>query len=158
ELFSKTLGQLLCDEASEYVGRTAGRKRNDDAHWPRRIGLRPRDARHGRERGGTGCQMQKSPTVGKFHCALRTFRATVGFPHSLRFDAGRPDHFRPLFGVACDKLPEGGGVSGIGTPPRSRSRCFILGSARAALISLLSFSTISIGVLLGAPIPCHPLA
>src|SRR5262245_35812524 len=55
-------------------------------------------------------------------------------------------------------FPNPAGVSGSGTPPRSSSRCFILGSARAVLISLLSFSTMSVGVLLGAPMPCHPLA
>ena len=43
-------------------------------------------------------------------------------------------------------------------PPRSASRAFILGSARPALISLLSLSTISAGVLLGAPTPYHALA
>ena len=37
----------------------AGGKADDDAHRPRRIGLRPREARHGRERGSTRCQMQK---------------------------------------------------------------------------------------------------
>jgi hypothetical protein len=29
--------------------------------------LRPRDPRHGRERGSARSQMQKLPTVGKFH-------------------------------------------------------------------------------------------
>ena len=38
-------------------------------------------------------------------------------------------------------------------PPRSASRALILGSARAALISLLSLSMISAGVFLGAPTP-----
>src|SRR5450631_1519316 len=42
--------------------------------------------------------------------------------------------------------------------PRSAIRAFTLGSARAALISLLSLSTISAGVFLGAPIPAQPLA
>jgi hypothetical protein len=27
---------------------------------------------------------------------------------SLRLDVGRSDHLRPLFGVVCDELPEGG--------------------------------------------------
>ena len=38
---------------------TAGGKADDDAHRPRRIGLRPRDARHGRQRGSARGQMQK---------------------------------------------------------------------------------------------------
>src|SRR5262245_57701108 len=41
---------------------------HDDAHGPRRIGLRPRDARYGRERGGARGQMQKF-AAGKFHFA-----------------------------------------------------------------------------------------
>src|SRR5262249_18630181 len=36
---------------------------------PRRIGLRPRDARHGRERGSAGGQMQKI-SAGEFHFNL----------------------------------------------------------------------------------------
>jgi hypothetical protein len=39
---------------------------DDQAHRPRRTGLRTRDARHGRERDSTGCQMEKS-TARKFH-------------------------------------------------------------------------------------------
>src|SRR5262245_41623973 len=42
--------------------------------------------------------------------------------------------------------------------PTSTSRAAILGSARPALISLWSFSTISTGVFLGATMPDHPLA
>src|SRR5215471_3184693 len=38
-------------------------------------------------------------------------------------------------------------------PPRSASRAFIVGSARATLISLLSVSMILAGVFLGAPRP-----
>ena len=36
-----------------------GREADDDAHRPRRIGLRPRDPRHGRQRGSARGQMQK---------------------------------------------------------------------------------------------------
>src|SRR5262249_33961852 len=42
--------------------------------------------------------------------------------------------------------------------PKSASRALILGSARPALISWLRFSTISIGVLGGAPMPYQLLA
>src|SRR5262249_41749000 len=42
--------------------------------------------------------------------------------------------------------------------PRSVRRFFMLESTRAALISLLSFSTISVGVALGTTIPYQPLA
>jgi hypothetical protein len=37
--------------------------------------------------------------------------------------------------------------------PKSAIRALIFGSARATLISLLSLSTISVGVLLGVPTP-----
>src|SRR5262249_35015966 len=42
-------------------------QRGKNAHdYPRRIGLRPRDARHGRERGSARCEMEKI-SAGKFH-------------------------------------------------------------------------------------------
>src|SRR5262245_41469696 len=59
----------------------------------------------------------------------------------FRLDVGRADDFAPLFGFVGDA-----------------SRVFSLGSARAALISLLSLSMISEGVFLGAPTPNQPLA
>src|ERR1700676_1895953 len=43
-------------------------------------------------------------------------------------------------------------------PPRSANRAFSPGSSRQALISALSFSTISTGVFFGAPTPNHALA
>jgi hypothetical protein len=43
-------------------------------------------------------------------------------------------------------FPKSAGEPGSGVPPRSTSRALIVGSARAALISLLSVSTISAGV------------
>src|SRR6516164_1774940 len=55
-------------------------------------------------------------------------------------------------------FPKPVGEPGSAVPPRSASRAFILGSTRAALISLLSLSMISAGVFLGAPTPNHPLA
>jgi hypothetical protein len=42
--------------------------------------------------------------------------------------------------------------------PRSSSRALIFGSARAALISRLSLSMISVGVFLGAPMPAQSQA
>src|SRR6516165_6979733 len=55
-------------------------------------------------------------------------------------------------------LAKSAGEPASTVPPRSASRDFILGSARAALISLLSLSAISVGVFLGAPMPYQPLA
>src|SRR6267154_5423186 len=55
-------------------------------------------------------------------------------------------------------LPKSAAEPDSTMPPRSASRAFILGSARAALISLLSLAMISKGVFLGAPTPYHVLA
>src|SRR5215813_4948724 len=49
-------------------------------------------------------------------------------------------------------------VIDIGSTPNSASRVFNLGSVTPALISLLSFSIISAGVLRGAPTPYQLLA
>src|SRR5262249_29768747 len=69
EWLAETLRQPLADQARHGVGGAAGRKPDDDAHRPGRIGLRPRDARdHGRQ-SGTRSQMQKVPT-GKGHGTL----------------------------------------------------------------------------------------
>src|SRR6516225_6248091 len=60
----------------------------------------------------------------------------------------------PHFSVSSAmSLPKSGGDSASASPPRSASRVLSLGSARPALISLLSFSTISAGVAFGAPRP-----
>ena len=62
ELFSKTLGQLLCDQPGDHVGLAAGRISNDQAHRPGRIGLRGGDPGYGRGDGGARCQTKK-PTA-----------------------------------------------------------------------------------------------
>jgi hypothetical protein len=65
----------------------------------------------------------------------------------------------PHFSVSsANSLPNSVGVIGIGTLPRSTMRALILGSARPALISRLSFSTISSGIPFGAATPLHVLA
>src|SRR5882724_8741540 len=55
-------------------------------------------------------------------------------------------------------LPKSAGDPGITVPPSSASRALILGSARIALIVVLSLSTMSAGVCLGAPTPYAALA
>ena len=47
------------------------------------------------------------------------------------------------------------GEPGSAVPPNSANRAFILGSTRAAFVSLLSLSIISGAVPLGAPMPVH---
>src|SRR5262249_59616538 len=81
---------------------------------------------------------------------------------------GLPDHSAlmlrarmtlPHFSVSSAmSLPKSGGDSASASPPRSASRALSLGSARPALISLLSFSTISAGVAFGAQTPYQVLA
>src|SRR5262249_46447995 len=65
----------------------------------------------------------------------------------------------PHFSVSATiRFPKSAGEPARTAPPRSANRAFILGSARAALISVLSLATISAGVFLGAPMPYHWLA
>src|SRR6516162_1036928 len=80
----------------------------------------------------------------------------------------RPDHSGlmlaalitlPHFSVSSAmSLPNSAGAIGVGSTPTSASRAFSFLSARPALTSLLSLSTMSAGVLLGAPTPYHPVA
>src|SRR6516164_6310911 len=65
----------------------------------------------------------------------------------------------PHFSVSSAiSFAKSAGEPGRVVAPNSASRAFILGSARPALISLLSLSTISVGVFLGAPTPNQGLA
>jgi Tripartite tricarboxylate transporter family receptor len=53
-------------DARKHVERPACRGLHNYRDWTRRISLRARDSRDGRQRSDTRCQMQKS-TAGKFH-------------------------------------------------------------------------------------------
>ena len=65
----------------------------------------------------------------------------------------------PHFSVSSAmSLPKSAGEPASGVAPRSARRAFTFGSARPALIALLSLPTISTGVFLGAQNPFHPLA
>src|SRR5262249_50748864 len=77
------------------------------------------------------------------HCGLM-LAATITLPHF------------PI--SSAISFPNSAGDPGSATPPRPARRAFILGSSRAALTSLLSFSTISAGVAFGAQTPNHALA
>src|SRR5215467_589097 len=71
-----------------------------------------------------------------------------------------PANFTTLadFSVSSARsLLKSAGEPGRTVAPNSASRAFILGSARAALISLLSLSTMSAGVFFGAPTPVQKL-
>src|SRR5262245_31499754 len=69
ELLAEPLREPRSDEPRENVGRAAGARGGDDAHRPRRIGLRPSEARSCWQRGSACCEMQKLST-GKFHLNL----------------------------------------------------------------------------------------
>src|SRR5947208_2351319 len=62
--------QPLRKRACEDVAVAAGGLGDNDAHRPRRIPLRPRDARACRRHGSARDQMQKLSSVRKFHGAL----------------------------------------------------------------------------------------
>src|SRR5262249_51873850 len=70
ELLAEPFRQQLACQSANYVSCAAGWPADDQPHGPRRIGLRPRNARHRRERGSARGQMQKLPSVGKFHLNL----------------------------------------------------------------------------------------
>src|SRR5215831_11363321 len=66
ERLAEPLRQPLADHARNDVSRAARGKWHDQTHRPRRIGLRPSETRHGRQRGGAHGQMEKN-SAGKFH-------------------------------------------------------------------------------------------
>src|SRR5262249_31574596 len=82
---------------------------------------------------------------------------TAGFRHSTWILAARIT--LPHFSVSSAmNVPNAADVIGAGSMPKPASRALILGSAATALIALLSVSTTSAGVSLGAPTPYHWLA
>jgi hypothetical protein len=98
-------------------------------------------------------------------------RGDAGFrpalcPQRVKTGSALVEHLMPVklttlphFSVSSAiSLPKSAGEPASTVPPRSASRVFMLGSARPALISLFSFSTISAGVALGAPTPYQVLA
>ena len=60
ERLTKPLGQPLSQQARGSVRPAAGGLPDNDAHRPRRIGLRSRKPRDGGQRGSARYQMQKS--------------------------------------------------------------------------------------------------
>src|SRR5215468_11312615 len=54
ERLTEPLGEPLTYQARRDVRTASGREANNDAHRPRRIGLRPSNTRHGREGGSAG--------------------------------------------------------------------------------------------------------
>src|SRR5262249_36464844 len=118
-------------------------KGDDHAHRLRRIGLRPRDTRHPRERGRAGGRRKKI-SAGMFQerpplkCQCR-YVLSAWMPADLITLAHLSVSSEMNFANPAD-------VSGIGSTPRSTRRAFDLGSARAAFIASFSLLTISVGV------------
>src|SRR5215831_16547426 len=65
ERLAESIRQLLAQQPCHDVGRAAGRKTDENAHRPRRIGLRESKARDSWQRGGARGQMQEF-AAGKF--------------------------------------------------------------------------------------------
>src|SRR5215472_11828114 len=77
ELLAESLRKPLCYQARDDVGRATGRIADDDARRPRRIGLRVREARDGRQRGSTCGEVQKT-SARKFHSSPSTACDPIG--------------------------------------------------------------------------------
>jgi hypothetical protein len=140
----------------------------DDAAYVRvasAIGASPAAAGHEARRreltqsGPAAKKMVRRNNVSWTRRAERYGTPPLSGSTSLRLNAGRPDHLAPFLGFVGNELAEVGRRTWRrSAPPNSARRPFIFGSANAALISLLSFSTISAGVPLGAPTPHQELA
>ena len=79
----------------------------------------------------------------------------------LHQSALAPENFTtmPHFSISCPtSFPKPADEPGITVLAKSAKRAFILGSARPALISLLSLPTISLGVFFGAAMPYQAVA
>src|SRR5262249_11763693 len=153
ERATELLGEPFGNQASVDVVRAADRKTNNEAHRPRRIGFRPRDPRDGRQRGSARGQMQKLPSVGKFH-GVPLRNASDATLHSALMPAARitSPHFSASSAMS---VPNAADVIDIGSTPKPASRALMRGSAVTALISVLSLSITSAGVSFGAPTPYH---
>src|SRR5438045_3597853 len=66
EWLAEPLGKPLTDQARGDVDPAAGRKTSNDAHRPRRIGLRAHETRHSRQCGSARSQT-KECAARKFH-------------------------------------------------------------------------------------------
>src|SRR5262245_1352335 len=67
ELLAEPLRQPLTDETRGDVGATGGGIADNQAHRPRRISLRPSEARDGGRQRGSACGEMQKLAAGKFH-------------------------------------------------------------------------------------------
>src|SRR5262249_13251735 len=112
KLLAKSLREPLTDQACDDVVSASGGSTDDQTHRPRRVGLRPSEARR-RQRRSTRSQIQEC-SAGKFHvchdATLPEQRAGLASPLSYpdkSFGALRvpvqfgPDTFQPMCELAC---------------------------------------------------------
>src|SRR5262245_21193282 len=79
-------------------------------------------------------------------------------PWLLQLDPRELHHLAPFLGFVGDEFPEFSGGHKCRLEAHVEEAHLHRGSATIALISLLSRSTMLVGVFFGAPIPCQPLA
>ena len=112
-----------------------------------------------RTRNGVGARAEEAQAAmitkrKAWSCAERELRNIR--PASSTYSGLLPANFTTLLHFSISSamsLPNSAGELTNGVAPMSEIRAFILGSVRAALNSLLSLSTISMGVFMGAPTP-----
>src|SRR5262249_35649449 len=77
------------------------------SHRPRRIALRPRHLRRNRQRGSACCEMQKLPSVGKFHFEppFTSFDHLVGGGGSLRIHDHMEGQIFAFYDALYSRLP-----------------------------------------------------
>src|SRR6185369_11061 len=67
EWCAKPFRHPLTNQTCDDVAQAGGRKRDNDAYGPGRVGLRPCDTRDDRQHDSASGQMQEASSVGKFH-------------------------------------------------------------------------------------------
>src|SRR5215471_11847583 len=109
ELVAETLRQPLPYQARGGVVHGTGRKRDDDAYRPRRIGLRPSDAGDERPSDSTSdCNTQKLSSRYSPHLAHASLLQTLlegSYPLLLEGPWSDPRLRRPAPGRVCVQLP-----------------------------------------------------
>src|SRR3954453_18256092 len=142
----------------------------------RALGVAPtaslRPCAHRLRRWSPALHLKRSPAVHAFgwgtHAAYGAMATVSPRTSELEHDAAKPEHhsaFAPEnlitlahFSVSPTmSVDSSRGDSGSGTLLKSAIRVRSRGSASAMLMSAESFSTISAGVLAGAPMPNHEL-
>ena len=101
ERLPEPLGQQFPHYARDEVYVAPGCEGRNQTHWPRRIGLRPCDPRHGRERGSARGQMQKL-SAGKFHRRLSVSRRFTRSPRRRGEQRRRHIEAENLRGLGVD--------------------------------------------------------